>query len=234
MNSFEIRKNAGDYGKPESERHTEHTRKARETLSDCKAHLTEKLYNLTGHLEKSESAKQQRLSPGQGEGSRDERSRDNSEKQHGESSRAKSRMSFTECKSYLAEKLDPSNENNKDAEKASPEKKGGSYKDVRNEGEGDKYEVHHMPADSASPLERNDGPAIKMEKDDHRQTASCGMSREAREYRRAQEELIKQGKFREALQMDIDDIREKFGNKYDDAIKEMLEYVDQLESEGRI
>lgn len=113
-------------------------------------------------------------------------------------------------------------------------KKGGSYSDVRVEGEGDRYEVHHMPADSASPLERGDGPAIKMEKEDHRQTASCGMSREAREYREQQRELIEQGKFREALQMDIDDIHEKFGDKYDDAIAEMLEYVDQLEQEGKI
>ena len=83
-------------------------------------------------------------------------------------------------------------------------KKGGSYRDVKTEGEGERYEVHHMPADSASRLERGDGPAIKMEKEDHRQTASCGMSREAREYREKQRELIEQGKFREALQMDID------------------------------
>ncbi len=115
-----------------------------------------------------------------------------------------------------------------------PEKKGGSYAEVFKEGEGDQYEVHHMPADSTSKLERGDGPAIKMEKDDHRQTASCGSSREAREYRAQQKELIEQGKFREALQMDIDDIHEKFGNKYDDAISEMLEYVDKLEAEGKI
>ena len=114
------------------------------------------------------------------------------------------------------------------------EKKGGSYKDVKTDGEGDRYEVHHMPADSASNLDRGDGPAIKMEKEDHRQTASCGMSREAQEYRARQKELIEQGKFREALQMDIDDIHEKFGDKYDDAIAEMLEYVDQLEKEGKI
>ena len=113
-------------------------------------------------------------------------------------------------------------------------KKGGSYNDVKIEGEGDMYEVHHMPADSASSLERGDGPAIKMEKEDHRQTASCGMSRDAREYREQQRELIEQGKFREALQMDIDDIHEKFGDKYGDAIKEMLDYVDQLEKEGKI
>ena len=114
------------------------------------------------------------------------------------------------------------------------EKKGGSYDEVFKEGEGDKFEVHHMPADSTSNLERGDGPAIKMEKEDHRQTASCGSSREAREYRAQQKELIEQGKFREALQMDIDDIHEKFGHKYDDAISEMLEYVDKLEEEGKI
>ena len=114
------------------------------------------------------------------------------------------------------------------------EKKGGSYDEVFKEGEGDKFEVHHMPADSTSNLERGDGPAIKMEKEDHRQTASCGSSREAREYRAQQKELIEQGKFREALQMDIDDIHEKFGHKYDDAISEMLEYVDKLEAEGKI
>ncbi|MBD5149394.1 MAG: hypothetical protein HDT18_03255 [Oscillibacter sp.] len=114
------------------------------------------------------------------------------------------------------------------------EKKGGSYAEVKATSDGSTHEVHHMPADSASPLERNDGPAIKMEKADHRQTASCGSSREAREYCAQQRELIGQGKFREAVQMDIDDIRDQFGNKYDEAISEMLAYVDKLEQEGKI
>ena len=34
--------------------------------------------------------------------------------------------------------------------------------------------------------------------------------------------------------MDIDDLRDKFGDKYDDAIVEMLDYVDRLEQEGKI
>lgn len=113
-------------------------------------------------------------------------------------------------------------------------KKGGRYSDVKKNTDGEKQEVHHMPADSASNLERNDGPAIAMDKEDHRQTASCGNSKEAREYRAKQKELIDQGKFKEALQMDIDDIHEKFGDKYDDAIKEMMDYVDELEQEGKI
>lgn len=34
--------------------------------------------------------------------------------------------------------------------------------------------------------------------------------------------------------MDIDDIKEKFGSKYDEAISEMMKYVDKLEMEGKI
>lgn len=125
-------------------------------------------------------------------------------------------------------------DNKEKTENEKGEKKGGSYKDVRVAGEGDTKEVHHMPSDESSPLERNDGPCIKMDKEDHRKTASCGNSREAREYRQQQKELIESGRFRDAIQMDIDDIKEKFGDKYDDAIAEMMEYVDQLEQEGRI
>ena len=117
---------------------------------------------------------------------------------------------------------------------AEKEVNGGSYADVKKNSNGETHEVHHMPADSASNLERAEGPAIKMEKDDHRQTASCGSSREAREYQAAQKELIDNGKFHEALQLDIDDIRDKFGDKYDGAISEMLKYVDKLELEGKI
>lgn len=109
------------------------------------------------------------------------------------------------------------------------EKKGGSYGELKKEGHGWNHEppqeIHHMPADEASPLDRNDGPAIAMEYEDHRQTASCGNSREAQEYRAKQKELIAEGKFAEAMQMDIDDIRDKFGSKYDDAIAEMKEYA---------
>ena len=111
---------------------------------------------------------------------------------------------------------------------------GGSYRDVKKNSDSNTHEVHHMPSDSSSPLDRMDGPAIKMEKEDHRKTASCGASIEAREYQAEQRRLIENGDFRGALQMDIDDIREKFGNKYDKAIEQMLVYVDKLEAEGMI
>ncbi|MFI3253575.1 MAG: hypothetical protein R3Y63_04435 [Eubacteriales bacterium] len=109
-----------------------------------------------------------------------------------------------------------------------------NYREKLKESDGTTQEVHHMPADSISELSRGDGPAIVMEKADHRQTASCGNSLEAREYREQQAELIKEGKFREAVQMDIDDIREKFGDKYDSEIADMEKYLDKLESEGKI
>lgn len=138
-------------------------------------------------------------------------------------------ITLQECKDFWEEKFQK-----EVIEKDYPEKSGGSYGELHKPGEGDRFEIHHMPADSASHLERNDGPAIRMEKADHRETASCGNSREARDYRSIQKGLIEQGKFKEAMQMDIDDIREKFGNKYDVGIKQMLEYVDKLELEGRL
>ena len=129
------------------------------------------------------------------------------------------------------------NKLNNDMEKNNEEikeKKGGSYREVYKKGEGDKYEVNHIPPDSVTKLDRNDGPAIKMDKGDHRMTASCGSSREAIKYRKIQKELIEAGKFDEAVQMDIDDIREKFGNKYDEAIEEMKVHIERLKMEGKI
>lgn len=117
-------------------------------------------------------------------------------------------------------------------------KEGGRYQDLKDEGWGwntnPPTEVHHMPAASSSHLERCDGPSIVMDYEDHRETASCGRSREAQEYRDKQKELIEQGKFREAFQMDVDDIHEKFGDKYDEAISKAEAYIDQLEKENKI
>ena len=104
--------------------------------------------------------------------------------------------------------------------------KGGAYKAVREANVGG--EVHHMPAASASPLSVAEGSAIWMEAADHRQTASWGRSRSALSYRKQQQTLIQQGRFEAALQMDIDDIRSKFGSKYDEAMQQMLEYVETI------
>lgn len=111
---------------------------------------------------------------------------------------------------------------------------GGSYADVKKNSNGETHEVHHIPADSASSLDRNDGPAIRMDKEDHRQTASCGNSREAREYRAVQKDLIEKGNFRDAVQMDVNDLKDKFGSKYDGPISQMMNYVDKLAKEDKI
>ena len=114
---------------------------------------------------------------------------------------------------------------------------GGSYKSLKNDKDGKMYdqeEVHHMPAKNGSHLSEGEGPAIRMEKGDHRQTASCGRSKKANAYRAKQENLIKQGKFREAVKMDVKDLRLKFGNKYDKGIGEMWQYVNELERNGKI
>ena len=113
-------------------------------------------------------------------------------------------------------------------------KEGGSYREVKKMCDGRIHEVHHMPAKSTSFLEELDGPAIKMDKLDHQKTASWGNSIEAREYRKMQQELVESGKFKKALELDIEDIIDKFPDKYDNAIKEMLEYVNELELEGII
>ena len=103
---------------------------------------------------------------------------------------------------------------------------GGAYEAVRAANQGG--EVHHMPAAAVSYLSRAEGSAIWMEAADHHKTASWGRSREAIAYRKSQQALIQQGQFRTAQQMDIDDIRLKFGNKYDQAITQMLQYTDKI------
>lgn len=108
-----------------------------------------------------------------------------------------------------------------------PEVSGGSYREVKKNSDGATHEVHHMPAADINGLYFFDGPAIKMSKDDHRQTASCGNSIEAREYRAEQARLVQEGNFKAAMQMDIDDIHEKFGDKYDSAIDQMISYAEE-------
>ncbi len=100
--------------------------------------------------------------------------------------------------------------------------RGGAHADVRGV---PGYHAHHMPADSASPLPRRKGPSIAMLEGDHKKTASWG--RAGKSYRQRQTELIRRGDFRAAQQLDVDDVRNKFGTRYDDAIGQMLQYTDK-------
>lgn len=101
--------------------------------------------------------------------------------------------------------------------------KGGKYYSLSAMG----GERHHMPAGSILPshISRNNGPAINMTKADHRKTASYGSSTAAKEYRQKQANLIKQGNFAAAQDMDIRDIRNKFGSKYNKAIDQAVQYA---------
>ncbi len=134
--------------------------------------------------------------------------------------------------SNAVEKLTSGFDPDKRVEKASCQ--GGSYKDVKKYNDTEGKEVHHMPAASASKLEFNEGSTILMDKEDHKKTASYGATREARYYQAEQKELIDNGKFREAFEMDVKDIQFKFADKYDGAIAEARAYVDKLEQEGKI
>lgn len=67
-----------------------------------------------------------------------------------------------------------------------------------------------------------------MDPADHKNTASYGRDADARAYRERQQDLLSQGKLYEAIQMNIDDIRSKFGSKYDESIRQMLEYAKGL------
>ena len=98
----------------------------------------------------------------------------------------------------------------------------------------DGKDSHHMPADDVSPLARKDGPAIQMDAADHKLTTSNGSSREAVQYREVLEGLLREGKWREVMAIEIKDIRQiarDIGDhrKYNEATLEMLEYFKCLE-----
>ena len=107
---------------------------------------------------------------------------------------------------------------------------GGAHRDTTKPAN-DGFDSHHCPAKGCykdAPISSKDGPAIKMTPEDHRKTASHGSSDEALSYRARQEELLSQGKLMEAIDMDVQDIRARFGDKYDEGIKQMLEYASKL------
>ena len=113
--------------------------------------------------------------------------------------------------------------------------RGGSYGFLRKLTAGNKrYEIHHMPAASSSPLSYWEGPCIIMSKEDHKKTSSYKNTTGANKYRQWQAKLISEGKFMKAELMDIINIRRKFGDKYDKAITEKLDYDEELKKGGKI
>jgi hypothetical protein len=101
----------------------------------------------------------------------------------------------------------------------------------------DGKDSHHAPAKDASPLDPKNGPAIKMDPADHAKTSSNGQMPGSIQYREKIADLIAAGKWREAMAIELQDIRrvaKEAGDarKYNEAMLEMLEYYKCLEKQG--
>ena len=94
------------------------------------------------------------------------------------------------------------------------------------------FHRHHMPAKSASPLKAKEGPAIRMKIKDHRDTKSFGRGKTQDAYRKKQKGLIDKGKFRDAFEMDVQDVRNQFGKKYNKAIKQAKKQMIKVEKKA--
>ena len=89
---------------------------------------------------------------------------------------------------------------------------------------------HHMPAKSTiAPLSSYSGPAARILTSDHKKTSSYGNS----QYCKKQKNLIQQGKFLEAQEMDFAELR-KLNSKYNTAIQEVKKYTKSLGYVGTV
>jgi len=68
-------------------------------------------------------------------------------------------------------------------------------------------------------------PSVHMDTPDHRNMTSTGSRRQSVKWRQRQSELIKDGKFGKAMEMDIREIKRRYGSKYNEQIQEMLDYA---------
>jgi len=124
---------------------------------------------------------------------------------------------------------------------------GGSYKEVSeknkeyNSTQSDytkKQHAHHMLACDAYPDDfsefmdsyngKPNGPAISMSQAAHKNTASFGRKAGSDQYRADQKALLKQGKFQEAFDMDVEYITSQFPGKYDGSIDEAQTNLNDL------
>ena len=109
--------------------------------------------------------------------------------------------------------------------------RGGSSGGTKGQG----VDSHHAPANSVSPLRTSQGPAVQVKPADNVLTSSHGHQGKAGALYRAQiDALLKQGKWRDAMAKEIRDLRrvaKSTGDpkKYNEGIKEMLDYFNCLE-----
>jgi hypothetical protein len=87
------------------------------------------------------------------------------------------------------------------------------------------HERHHMPANSVNGLSISRGPAIQMRIEDHARTSSYGNSHASRAYRERVRQLVEAGRMRDAMAMEIRDVRRISGSSYNNAIRDILAYA---------
>lgn len=109
-----------------------------------------------------------------------------------------------------------------------------------------KYESHHVwPYGSYKDVSQfklscGQGPAIRMEKEDHRLTKSHGNNPGFEKFQKQQRELLEKGNYREAWNNCIQDIRnackknEKPENTYDQHIQQAEKHLLKLHEQGKI
>jgi hypothetical protein len=103
---------------------------------------------------------------------------------------------------------------------------GGTFGQVRANTVGG--EVHHMPSNDASPLSKNEGPAIWTEIPHHNKTKSNGRNgNEGRAYRAKQHQQILNGQPERALADDIEDIQTIAPGLYNIPIQQMRKKMKQ-------
>lgn len=80
---------------------------------------------------------------------------------------------------------------------------------------------------------RHEGPAIQMDTREHYGTGSWGPGAAAERWRAIQKELVDNGRFDDAMQMDIDDVTSQFPGKYDAAILQMIDCLPAVRGRNR-
>ena len=113
---------------------------------------------------------------------------------------------------------------------------GGSYEFVQHFADSSTHEAHHLIPQKllkiTGILRVFEGPSIRMKKEDHELTRSYKRGYMLRDdFFRKQLEYLKDLNIRSAVEMEIAEIKAKFGSKYDDAIREVREYVTKLEKQ---
>ena len=73
-----------------------------------------------------------------------------------------------------------------------------------------------------------------MEIADHKNTSSFDNKSGSKAYRKKQAKLINSGKFKEAFDMDVQDIKNNFGSKYNNHLAQAEEYLSKLIEEGKV